>query len=158
MMADSFSIRFATMADAPIITNHRRSMFQDMGERDTAKLNAMCASFDSWVVERLKSGEYLGWLVENENKQIVAGAGMWLLPWAPTPSDQSTHRGYVFNVYTQPDYRRRGLARRLMNAILDYCRKQNIHVVSLHASDEGRGLYESLGFKPTNELRLRLVE
>jgi hypothetical protein len=48
------------------------------------------------------------------------------------------------------------LARRLMAEMLEYCRAQNIHTVALHASVDGRSLYESLGFKPTNEMRLAL--
>lgn len=151
-----FSIRRATINDASTIVHHRRAMFEDMGERDSAKLDAMSASFKDWVSQRLASGEYLGWLVENEQGTVVAGAGLWLLAWAPTPNDQSAHRGYIFNVYTQPDYRRRGLARQLMQTILDYCRENKMNVVALHASDQGRSLYESLGFKPTNEMRIFL--
>ena len=151
-----FEIRRATIDDAAIITHHRHGMFQDMGERDSAKLDAMCDAFKCWVSTRLINGEYLGWLIENEQGAVIAGAGMWLVAWAPTPNDQSAYRGYIFNVYTQPDYRRRGLAQQLMNAIFDYCRENEIKVVSLHASDQGRALYESLGFKQTNEMRLFL--
>ena len=156
MSEPEFTIRRATIDDAPIITHHRRAMFQDMGECDNTKLDAMSASFKSWVTDRLASGEYCGWLTMNEQGTVIAGAGLWLLAWAPTPSDQSTHRGYIFNVYTQPDYRRRGLARRLMVTILDYCRENKMGVVALHASADGRALYESLGFKQTNEMRLFL--
>ena len=62
----------------------------------------------------------------------------------------------IVNVYTEPAYRRRGLARRLMIAMLDWLRQQGYGTVSLHASDYGRPLYESLGFKVTNEMRLQL--
>jgi ribosomal protein S18 acetylase RimI-like enzyme len=156
MSAQEFSIRRATVEDTSITMHHRHAMFQDMGERDAAKLNAMCDAFSRWVSARLTNGEYLGWLVDNEQGTVVAGTGLWLLAWAPTPSDQSAQRGYIFNVYTQPDYRRRGLARRLMQTIFDHCRKNKITVVALHASDHGRALYESLGFKQTNEMRLLL--
>lgn len=156
MSDQEFLIRRATVEDVSIITCHRRAMFADMGEHDNAKLDAMSVSFRNWVIERLTTGEYLGWFVVNEQGSIIAGAGLWLLAWAPTPSDQSAQRGYIFNVYTQPEYRRHGLARRLMKTILDYCRENKMNVVALHASDEGRTLYESLGFKQTNEMRLFL--
>lgn len=58
--------------------------------------------------------------------------------------------------YTHPDYRRQSLARRLMAAILDYCRVRKLRMISLPASSEGRSLYESLGFQQTNEMRLKL--
>ena len=62
----------------------------------------------------------------------------------------------IVNVYTEPAYRRRGLARRLMVAMLEWAHGEGYGTVSLHASDFGRSLYESLGFKATNEMRLQL--
>lgn len=62
----------------------------------------------------------------------------------------------VVNVYTDPSHRRQGIARKLMEVIIDWCRSEGFGSVLLHASDEGRPLYESLGFTPTNEMRLML--
>jgi GNAT superfamily N-acetyltransferase len=59
-------------------------------------------------------------------------------------------------VYTEPQFRRRGLARRLIEAALEWCRENKIDVVILHASPEGRALYESLGFQASNEMRINL--
>jgi GNAT superfamily N-acetyltransferase len=64
----------------------------------------------------------------------------------------------VLNVYTHPDYRRRGLARRLMLAVEAWCREHGIPVLTLHASPDGQHLYESLGFGPTNFVIKRLIE
>ncbi len=58
-----------------------------------------------------------------------------------------------------PKARRRamqGMARRLMDTVLDACRERGIRAVVLHASPDGRPLYESLGFSSTNEMRLML--
>jgi ribosomal protein S18 acetylase RimI-like enzyme len=65
-------------------------------------------------------------------------------------------RGNILNVYTRPDCRRQGLARRLTGAAVEWCRSHGIATVILHASDDGRALYRSLGFQPTNEMRLTL--
>jgi GNAT superfamily N-acetyltransferase len=62
--------------------------------------------------------------------------------------------GLIVNVYTEPDWRRRGIAALLMRHVLDYTREHRIGRVLLHASDDGRPLYESLGFVPTNEMKL----
>jgi GNAT superfamily N-acetyltransferase len=62
----------------------------------------------------------------------------------------------VLNVYTEPQHRRQGLARKLMLVVLDWCRANRVRPVILHSSDEGRPLYESLGFRPTSEMRLPL--
>jgi GNAT superfamily N-acetyltransferase len=62
----------------------------------------------------------------------------------------------ILNMFTEPTFRRRGLARMLMQTMIAWCREQGYKTVALHASDEGRPLYESLGFQPTNEMRLHL--
>jgi hypothetical protein len=42
-----------------------------------------------------------------------------------------------------------------MLTILDWIKKRGLRSVNLHASDEGRPLYEKLGFSATNEMRLK---
>jgi len=152
----SFSIRRATVADGSIITAHRRGMFEDMRVGTPADLDAMDAQFGSWVTKALASGVYLGWFVTTEQRAIIAGAGVSIEDFPATPRDQTGRRAYVMNVYTDPPYRHRGLARRLMQTLLDWCRANGIQTVALQASDKGRPLYESLGFKSTNEMRLKL--
>jgi ribosomal protein S18 acetylase RimI-like enzyme len=57
----------------------------------------------------------------------------------------------------RPEYRRRGIARSIMRELIDRWRSQGFDCVCLHASDEGRPLYEQIGFQPTNEMRLNLL-
>ena len=151
-------IRPAAIAEAPIIAAHRRAMFEDMGYRDREQLDWMEARFREWVVDRLARGEYVGWFVIGPEGAVVAGVGVWVMDWPPHIVDRDGRRANVLNVYTHPAYRRRGLARRLMGVALDWCRAQGIRTVILHTSDEGRLLYESLGFKATREMRLKLPE
>jgi GNAT superfamily N-acetyltransferase len=152
----SFSIRRATVADAPIITAQRRAMFTDMRVGARADLDAMDAQFGPWVAQALASGAYFGWFATTEQGTIIAGAGMSIEDFPATPRDQTGRRAYVMNVYTDPQYRHQGLAWRLMQTLLAWCRANGLHTVALQASDEGRPLYESLGFKSTNEMRLKL--
>ena len=63
---------------------------------------------------------------------------------------------YVHRVYTEPAYRRIGLARCILQAMIDECRARGLLRLTLHASDMGRQLYDALGFLPTNEMRLSL--
>jgi GNAT superfamily N-acetyltransferase len=148
------SIRTATVDDAALIAHHRRAMFTDMGNTDMARLELMESEFTDWVREKLARNEYLGWFVVNADGEVVAGAGLWLMDWPPHIVGAGARRGNILNVYTHPDYRKRGSARRLMTTILDWCRANRLDTVILHASDEGRALYESLGFKATNEMRM----
>jgi GNAT superfamily N-acetyltransferase len=72
------------------------------------------------------------------------------------PQEPALRRVTVLNVYTEPTHRRRGLARRVMRVIIDWCHAEGLASIQLHASDDGRPLYASLGFLATNEMRLAL--
>jgi signal transduction histidine kinase len=147
-MADPhFHIRTATAEDAAIIARHRRGMFEDMGQRDTAKLDVMETQFQGWVRDKMATGEYLGWLMVDAQDTVVAGAGVWIREGIITPVDLSGKQGLVVNVYTNQDVRRRGLARQLMGALLTWCEANGIHNVLLRASADGKALYSALGFK-----------
>lgn len=131
-------------------------MFSDMGHQDQAALDAMSSKFRPWVQERMESGVYLAWLAVDPQGEVAAGAGLWLMDWPPHMVGKQARRGNIVNVYTERSWRRRGLARRLMDVILDWCRANSIDTVVLHASKEGRPLYESMGFSATNEMRMLL--
>jgi GNAT superfamily N-acetyltransferase len=62
----------------------------------------------------------------------------------------------ILNMYTEKEFRRRGIARQLMLVMMDWVRREGFPKVGLHASDEGRPLYESLGFEVSNEMEIRL--
>ena len=61
-------------------------------------------------------------------------------------------RGYVSSVYTAPEYRRRGVARTLMDNLLAHARELGVTRLILWASELGRPLYLDLGFVPSRGL------
>ena len=156
-MSDSYNIRQATLADMPIIVAHRHQMYEDMGAADPAIHAAFEAHFLPWLRERLENGRYLAWFAETPAGQVVAGVGLWLQDWPPGYTDWSPFRGYILNVYTHSDHRRKGLARLLVQTALDWCCANGIARASLHYSDQGRTLYEAMDFQHSNEMQLNLT-
>ncbi len=129
-------------------------MFAAMGAADETVLTTVENASIPWTERMIQEGRYLGWIT-SDGEQPAASAGMLLLDWPPHPLDpEGTVRGYLLNVFVEPAYRKRGLARELVQLCLAEARARGIGVVTLHASDEGRPLYESLGFTVTNEMRL----
>jgi GNAT superfamily N-acetyltransferase len=152
---DRITIREATPDEAEIIFQQRLAMFEDVwGALDPDGVTAMEAAFVPWVRRGLTDGSYRGWLACAEDGRAVAGGGLIIHEWMTNPGNPDSRRAYIANIYTQPDCRRNGIARRIMQTILGWCRTEEFKVVSLHASPFGRPLYESLGFEPTNEMRL----
>ena len=151
-----YRIRRATLEDAGVIARHRTAMFREMGVAGEALQSAELTTRER-LIREIRRGEYIGWLAES-NDRPVAGAGVLLHPYYPTVSNpRGRPTAYILNVYTEPDHRRRGLARRLIEEILDWCAVHNIPRASLHFSDTGRSLYEQIGFTATNEMRMDLV-
>jgi len=148
-----FTIRPAILEDAAIIAGQRRAMFFDMGYRDEPVLDSMTEAFLPWLRQRMNAGEYLGWFAVAEDGAVAAGAGLWLMDWPPHMVGPGSRRGNILNVYTQTEFRRQGLARRLTETAVEWCGANGIATVILHASDEGRPLYRSLGFEASNEMR-----
>ena len=156
-MTERFGIRPAASTDAEIIAHHRRAMSVDvLGPFDAADLEAMDASFTPYVRRGLEDGLYRGWLACSADGQVVAGGGLIVHEWLSYPWAADPRRAYIANVYTEPEQRGKGIARRILKAIVDWCRDEGLQVVYLHASECGRPLYTSLGFEATNEMRLRL--
>lgn len=153
----AYRIRPAVTADAPILAWHRAAMFRDMGLVAAHELEPLIASSRTALAAALASGEYLGWVVECDGA-VVAGGGLLVRLLLPGPDHPAGGReAYVLNVYAEPAHRRRGLARMVMERILAWSAEAGIARISLHASDEGRPLYEQLGFAATNEMRRAVV-
>ena len=153
---NTYQLRPATPQDLETLLHHRRRMFEDMGFDDPAALEAMLASSTPLLRRGLMDGTYRGWLVEASGAGIVAGGGVIILEFQSHPIDPVPRRAWVVNMFTEPEHRRHGLARRLMETMVAWCRAEGMRFLYLHASDDGRPLYEGMGFQSTNELRLAL--
>ena len=93
------------------------------------------------------------WLALDDAGEVVGGSGLMILDWAPHPLDPtSEHRGYLLNVYVDPAHRRKHIASHLIELALAEARRRRIRVVALHSTDAGRALYETNGFRATNEM------
>lgn len=142
-------------ADVDLVCHHRTAMFRDMG-RDERLVAEMMGPFRAWLESRLGDGTYFGFVVEDRSVP-VAGLGLLVNEWPPALAHPaSDRRGYILDVYVEPTHRRRGIARTLVLDALAEFRRRDITYVSLHASDFGRPLYESLGFTATTEMGMSL--
>lgn len=157
-----FLVRAATGDDAAALARHRAEMFRDMGKLPDRSYGEMVEASRAYFAAAVASGEYVAWLAApaDDRQTIVAGAGMQLRRILPSIRQgvsgvevTSRPQGYVMNVFVERAWRRRGLARLLMERVLDEAARRDVAHLALHASDDGRPLYESLGFRQTNEMR-----
>jgi RimJ/RimL family protein N-acetyltransferase len=155
-------VRRAEVDDAAVIARHRARMFQDMGDISTETFDDFVAASRDWTERALASGEYIGWLAAPKATPdvVIAGAGVQLRKVAPhpcrPPHDGAFAQGrhaIVINVFTEPEWRRRGVALLLMEELLRWARQEKLDRLVLHASPHARSLYAKIGFIATNEMR-----
>lgn len=90
-------------------------------------------------------------VVAVDDGRCVACASMSYIEIMPTFSHSSGKRAHLMNVYTEKDYRRRGIAKQLVNMLIEDARAHDATEISLDATESGRPLYESMGFKASEE-------
>lgn len=94
-------------------------------------------------IERLLALEPAGCFAACEGGQVVG---------TTTTTTYGTDLAWVGMVLVHPDFRRRGIATRLMETALDYLRGRGVRTIKLDATPDGRPVYERLGFEPENVL------
>ena len=113
----------------------------------------LTTEYRAWLLEMMPTDTYVSWVIEDTDqgaaRPIVAGGGATIIPWPPGPVYPGDRLAFVYNVYTEPEHRGRGLARQVMDAIHGFCREARIHSVALNASEFGQSLYESMGYRVT---------
>ena len=151
---DQLIIREATTSDVPILLRHRRLMWWDMGQRDESALDRMERAATEYFSQAVPQGSYRGFLAVDSSGKVLGGGGIVISPWPGLLGQLQPKRAMILNLYVEREYRRRGIAEALMREMIAWCRDDGFSSVALHASEEGRALYERLGFKPTNEMGL----
>jgi GNAT superfamily N-acetyltransferase len=150
------TFREAAGTDIDEVLAQRKRMFADMGYRDESALDAAVSGSRQFFEERMADGRFHAWVVETSEERIIGGGVILILDHLPSPRDPHPRRPLIANVYTEPAYRRRGIARKLLETMVAWCREGGFNSITLYASPDGRALYESLGFTATNEMRIML--
>ena len=87
----------------------------------------------------------LVWLA-TEEEGIIGTAGVCFLQYPPSFTNPTGKIAYITNVYTRDEYRNRGIATKLLELIMEEIKAEGCKFARLHASAQGKGLYEKMGF------------
>ena len=129
-------------------------MTRELGDEPTPAYLARCSR---WFRRELRSGRLYGLLAASADGAFVASGLMWFQPRYPSRHFPQLDSPVIFSVYTEPGHRRRGLARHIVSALTDRARDLGYTRVELYPSKMGRPVYEGIGFRPTEQLRLDLT-
>lgn len=157
-MEKEFTIRKAKISDIEDLVRLRRVMFESMGFDNQDQLNSADKAAKSYFKHSIEKNEFYGWLAVSGKDEIIGTGGLVIDQHPPGPANLSGKIGYIMNLVTDPKYRRKGIARKIMLSMLNWLRETDITLSSLHASKDGKSLYDEIGYLETNEMRLKLDE
>ncbi len=141
------TIRRATLADLETLVALRFGLFRDLGRSlDAAGTVALGAAMRAYFTKELPPERFIGWLACDDEGAPIGCGGFVFVRRPPQAGDLSGCEGYIMNMYTEPAWRGRGVASLLVRAILDFARAAGVQQVNLHASAQGRPVYERAGF------------
>ena len=112
----------------------------------------------SYVTADFRAGIANGsqlWVVAQDKRRIVA-TGAAFLRGGRSSLALTGLSATLAGVYTLPAFRRRGIARAIVERLIEICRSRGCRVIRLRASDQGRPLYEQFGFVSGDEMVLSL--
>lgn len=99
-----------------------------------------------FYMRNLAAGTYVSWLAFDGDK-IVGTSGMSFAEKPPYFTCTTGKLGILSSMYTDPDYRRKGIATELLDRVVKEAKDHGCGTIYITASDMGVKLYESYGFK-----------
>ena len=136
--------RTATIYDCETLTDLRMRMRKELDSDFNSKL--IYAETLDFFKRNIKSGMHIAFVCEH-NKQMIATVGITLFEIMPTTEHPNSKVARLMNMYVEPVYRHKGIAKALLNYVMLYAKEHRIGKVMLNPSHMGKSLYENYGFQ-----------
>ena len=90
-------------------------------------------------------------VLASDGDKVIGCASMSFIRIMPTFAHPTGKRAHLMNVYTRSEYRRQGIARKMVEMLIEKTWEKGATEISLDATAMGRPLYESMGFTDSTE-------
>ena len=150
-------LKRAGAGDAELLAEMRLEMRR---ERETAVCRIPDEEFYRYNLEffrtHLADGSFISYIAW-EGDRAAACSGLSLQTHPPTYENPTGRHGYITNMYTRPAWRKRGIAKMLVDKLVEAAKDAGCAQLFLNASPMGRPLYIRYGFEPVDgEMRFDL--
>ena len=141
----------ATMEDINFLTKSRIEVLKAANKlADDVDMTEVEAKYYDYYRKALSDGTHTAYLVFDGDRFVGAG-GISYYRVMPTYHNASGNKAYIMNMYTNPDYRRMGIATKTLELLVADAKEKGVKAISLEATDMGRPLYEKFGFVKMND-------
>lgn len=151
----SFTYKRATLEDIELLTATRTEVLRAANKlSDDIDMSEVEKQSYNYYQKALCDGTHIAYLVFDKERFVGAG-GVSFFQVMPTYHNPSGNKAYIMNMYTKPEYRRKGIAYKTLDMLIRDTKSKGITAISLEATDMGRPLYEKYGFiKMKDEMEL----
>jgi GNAT superfamily N-acetyltransferase len=135
--------RLGEIEDCEQLTELRLAMRKERDltfSEDVLRLNTL-----NFFRINIARGSHISFVCEH-NGQIIATAGLTLFEMPPTDKLLNGKVAKLMNMYTVPNYRRNGIATKMLEFVMEYAREHEYYKIMLNTSPMGKKLYENFGF------------
>ncbi|MCL1999799.1 MAG: GNAT family N-acetyltransferase [Planctomycetes bacterium] len=139
-------IKRAGVEDAERLTEHRMQFMREMFGKDSTEQFRQATL--GYLKKHLADGSCICQFIEN-NDTIICICFLCLYEYMPRHNNPTGRTGYFNNLYTAPAYRGRGIAERILRALIESAKRAGVNEVYLHSEMKSISLYKRVGFEMT---------
>ena len=150
-MENEIIYKRATIDDLDFLTESRIEVLRAANKlSDDVDMKEVKEQSYEYYKRSLVDGSHIAYLIFDGDTFVGAG-GVSFFQVMPTYHNPTGMKAYIMNMYTNPDYRRRGIAYKALDLLVQESRNAGIPFISLEATAMGRPLYEKYGFVKMND-------
>lgn len=154
------TIRKAGADEIPLLLRLRLDYLrEDKGEMTPDQEAAIKQQLELYFTKHIADGTFVCMLAE-DNGNVMATASLVITEMPANSSFMNGITGTLVNVLTYPEYRRKGIATKVLEEVLKEARRLQVSSVSLSATAQGEPLYDKMGFRVSHytSMSIHLVQ
>ena len=144
----SAEVKIATPDDMELMMSSRLEMLKVVNDLDQKYV--YCDEIVKNSRAYFEKGDHTT-VLAMDGKRVIGCASICYMYIMPTFDHPTGKRAHLMNVYTMKEWQRHGIAKKMVSMLIDEAWKRGATELSLDATEEGRPLYERLGFVPSTE-------
>ncbi|MFX1508612.1 MAG: GNAT family N-acetyltransferase, partial [Promethearchaeota archaeon] len=130
-------IRRASLDDVTTLVRFRSALFKEMGRLKEEEEKSFETACEQFFTQYIPQDRFISWIAE-DNGNVVAVSGLVFFQKPPSPGNITGKEAYIMNMYTLTEWRKKGIASRLLQKIIRFLNQQEIISITLHTTEVGR--------------------
>jgi GNAT superfamily N-acetyltransferase len=147
-------IRRATTDDIQTIVHYRTEMITSMGWSD--EMISATKEVTLRFLQQPWDPSIECYLAIDEDR-VVGGCAVSFCVAYPSAQNTNGKFVYLYNMFVEKEYRRRGIATSLLNHITQLCKERGITKMTLHDTKMSKGIYEREGFVRSENYYIKIL-